>query len=40
MCLVDYANCPGPIEYVDIMELVGRLELAIDSIRLINGASR
>ena len=38
-CLVDYASCPGPIEFFDFMELVGRLEFAVDSIHLINDAS-
>jgi hypothetical protein len=38
-CLIDYSSCPGPIELFDVMELVGRLDFAVDSIRLISGAS-
>lgn len=38
-CLIDVSDCPGPIEFFDVMELVGRLEFAVDSIRLMSGAS-
>ena len=38
LCLLDYANCAGAIDYFDLMELVGRLDLAVDAIRSINGA--
>ena len=37
-CLVDYACCDVAIELFDILELVGRLDLAIDAIRISNGA--
>ena len=38
-CLVDVSDVPGSIDFFDVMELVGRLEFAVDSIRLLNGAS-
>ena len=38
-CLVDISDGPGPIEYLEVMELVGRLDFAVDSIRLMSGAS-
>jgi hypothetical protein len=38
-CLVDYASCEMAIELFDIMELVGRLDFAIESIRELNGAA-
>ena len=39
-CLLDYANCEGEIGTYDLLELVGRLDLAVDAIRLANGACR
>jgi len=38
-CLVDYASCGEFIEFFDVFELVGRLDLAIEVIRQANGAS-
>lgn len=38
LCLFDYASCVGVIDYFDLMELVGRLDLAVDAIRSTNGA--
>ena len=40
ICIMDYASCELPMELFDAMELVGRLDLAIDVIRQENGASR
>ena len=39
VCLIDYSDHQGLIELFDVMELVGRLEMAVESIRLINGAA-
>jgi hypothetical protein len=39
VCLIDYSSCPGPIELFDEMEFVRRRDIAVDSIRMINGAS-
>jgi len=39
LCLLDYASCAGKIDYFDLMELVGRLDLAVDAVRNVNGAS-
>jgi len=38
-CILDFADCEMPMELFDAMELVGRLDLAIDAIRRENGAS-
>lgn len=38
LCLLDYASCAGEIGYFDLIELVGRLDLAVDAIRNLNGA--
>jgi len=38
LCLFDYASCAGVIDYFDLIELVGRLDLAVDTIRGLNGA--
>jgi len=35
----DYASCAGVIDYFDLMELVGRLDLVVEGIRSLNGAS-
>ena len=37
-CLLDYASCEGEVGTYDLLELVGRLDLAVDAIRLVNGA--
>jgi hypothetical protein len=37
--LLDYATSTGEIDYFDLIELVGRLDLAVDAIRSLNGAS-
>ena len=37
-CLLDYASCYQQIELFDVMELVGRLDLAVEAIRYGNGA--
>ena len=37
-CLLDYASCEGEVSIYDLLELVGRLDLAVDAIRLVNGA--
>lgn len=39
LCLLDCACSAGEIDYFDLMELVGRLDLAVDAIRGVNGAS-
>jgi len=39
LCLLDLASCSGEIDYFDLNELVGRLDLAVDAIRSANGAS-
>jgi hypothetical protein len=39
-CILDYASCELPMELFDAMELVGRLDLAVEVIRQENGASR
>jgi hypothetical protein len=38
-CLIDYASCNQIIEFTEIAELVGRLDLAVEVIRMVNGAS-
>ena len=38
-CLLDYASCDQPVELFDLLELVGRLDLAVTSIRDVNGVS-
>jgi len=38
LCLFDYVSCVGGIDYFDLMELDGRLDLAVDAIRSLNGA--
>lgn len=38
-CLSDFAVAAGVFELFDLLELVGRLDLAVDAIRLANGAS-
>jgi hypothetical protein len=38
-CLIDLSICTGPIDVFDVMELAGRLDFAVDSIRLISGAT-
>lgn len=38
LCLFGYASCAGVIDYFDLMELGGRLDLAVEAIRSINGA--
>ena len=37
-CLLDYASCDGGVSTFDLLELVGRLDLAVDAIRQANGA--
>jgi hypothetical protein len=37
-CLIDYASCTGEIGTFDLLELAGRLDLAVDAIRMANGA--
>ena len=32
-CLTEFASCSGAIEMWDLMELVGQLEIAVDTIR-------
>ena len=32
-CLIDFSSCRGPIDFFEIMDLVGRLEFAADTIR-------
>jgi hypothetical protein len=39
LCLFDYASCAGVIDCFDLMELAGRLDLAVEVIRMANGAS-
>jgi len=39
-CLTEFASCAEVIDLWDLMELVGQLEIAVDTIRLANGASR
>jgi hypothetical protein len=38
-CLIDNAGCGLPLEFEDLMELVGRLDIAIEAIRFSNGAA-
>ena len=38
-CLLDFASCDGEIGTFELLELVGRVDLAVDAIRLANGAS-
>lgn len=37
-CLFDYANCDGDVGTFELLELAGRLDIAVDAIRLANGA--
>ncbi len=37
-CLIDYASCGGEVGTFELMELAGRLDLAVDVIRVANGA--
>lgn len=39
-CVLDYASCGLAMELFDAMELVGRLDIAIEVIRQENGASK
>lgn len=39
LCLLDYACSAGQIDYFDLIELVGRLDLAVDAIRGLNGGA-
>lgn len=38
-CLTEFASYTDPIELWDLMELVGQLDIAVETIRLANGAS-
>jgi hypothetical protein len=38
-CLTEFASCTELIELWDLTELAGQLEVAVDTIRLANGAS-
>jgi hypothetical protein len=38
-CLAEFSTYTNLIELWDLMELVGQLEIAVDTIRLANGAS-
>ena len=38
VCLLDYASCGITVELFDALELVGRLDIAVDVIRDVNGA--
>jgi hypothetical protein len=38
-CLIDYASSAVAVELFDILELVGRLDMAVESIRMANGAA-
>ena len=38
-CLHEFAICTDVIESWDLMELAGELEVAVETIRLANGAS-
>jgi hypothetical protein len=37
-CLIDYASCDQVIEFAVNAELAGRLDLAVEVIRMANGA--
>ena len=37
-CLIDYASCDGDVGTYELLELAGRLDVAVDAIRLANGA--
>ena len=39
-CLMEFSDSDGPIDMFYAMELIGRLDFAVDSIRLINDAAR
>ena len=39
-CLVDLADCPTSCDFFDVMELVGRLDFAADSMRRMGGTVR
>jgi hypothetical protein len=38
-CLAEFASCSDAIESWDLIELASQLEVAVDTIRLANGAS-
>jgi hypothetical protein len=38
VCILDYTSCGQAVDYFDAMELVGRLDLAIQIVRMENGA--
>jgi len=38
--LIDFAKCSQQMETFDLMELAGRLDIAVDTIRNASGASR
>jgi hypothetical protein len=38
-CIAEFASCSDAIEIWDLMDLVGQLEIAVDTIRLVDGAS-
>lgn len=38
-CLIDLSSFDQPIEVYDAMELAGRLDIAVDAIRQLNGGS-
>ena len=38
-CLSEFASCTNLVGLWDLMELAGQLEVAVDAIRLANGAS-
>jgi len=38
-CLAEFASCSDLMELWDLMELAGQLEIAVDTIRSVNGAS-
>jgi hypothetical protein len=39
LCLLDYAQCDSELDRFDAAELAGRLELAVATIRHLNGGS-
>lgn len=38
-CLIDYASCEVTIDVFELLELAGRLDLVVSTIRLVNGCS-
>ena len=38
-CLTEFASCADLIDWWDLIELAGQLEIAVDTIRLVNGAA-